>query len=267
MSREWQNRCDRRGELTTEELTFGVVADEIDSDLEQACQVARELGMRAIEINDYRGTPMDQLSPDAIAAVRDTIGEHDLRLDAVGTLALKALELGKTPDLATSVEFAEQLQTIRRAARVARELAPVSIEPAVRIFSFRREPMVGLGNPSPILPDGGGIDDATLERIVTGLHRVCDVARDEGVSLLVENVRSCWGKHRSQHRPDRRGSRSPGVGGHLGRRQRLGLVRSILPRWLLRDETLCRLRPLQGCQARRSGDRLNRLDANWPGRG
>ena len=53
--------------------------------------------------------------------------------------------------------------------------------------------MEGLGNPSPILPDGGGVTDAVLERIVEGLHGACDLAREEEVRLLVENVRSCWG--------------------------------------------------------------------------
>ena len=175
------------------QATFGVVADELGPDLARSCQVAVELGMRAIEINEYRGKPIERLGPTEIAAVRDLAGVHGLRLDAVGTLALKALELSKNPDLDTSAEFAEHLATIRNAARVARALADVSPEPAVRIFTFRREPMVGLGNPSPILPDGGGLKPETLERIVAGLHQACDVARDEGVRLLVENVRSCWG--------------------------------------------------------------------------
>src|SRR6478672_10939874 len=99
---------------------FGVVADEIDPDLERVCRVAVELGMQVIEINDYRGTPMDRLEPADIAAVRDLIGAHGLRVEAVGTLALKALELSKNPDLANSAEFAEHLTTIRQAARVAR---------------------------------------------------------------------------------------------------------------------------------------------------
>ena len=53
--------------------------------------------------------------------------------------------------------------------------------------------MQGLGNPSPIYPDGGGVSEATLQRIAEGLNIACDLAREEGVRLLVENVRSCWG--------------------------------------------------------------------------
>jgi len=111
----------------------------------------------------------------------------------VGTLAFKALALSESPDLYESTEFAEHLETIRRAARIARALEDVSLAPAARIFAFRREPMEGLGNPWPILPDGGGVSAEMLSRIAEGLQRACDLARQEGVRLLVENVRSCWG--------------------------------------------------------------------------
>jgi sugar phosphate isomerase/epimerase len=43
------------------------------------------------------------------------------------------------------------------------------------------------------LPGGGALPDETLARIAGGLRLACDVARAEGVRLLVENVRSCWG--------------------------------------------------------------------------
>lgn len=175
------------------DLILGVVTDEIDQGLERACQVAAELGMRAVELNSVWGVPIDRLGSSEVERVREIVRRHDLRIDAIGTLAFKALELGRNPHLRTSAEFAEHLDTIRRAARIARSLADLSYEPAVRIFSFRREPMEGLGNPSPILPDGGGLGKATLEQIVEGLTIAADLARDEGVRLLVENVRSCWG--------------------------------------------------------------------------
>jgi len=177
----------------TEKLTLGVVTDEIDPDFEHACAVAAELGMQVVEMNNLWGKPADRLEAADIARVRDIVRRSNLRVDAVGTLAFKAVEFSKNPNLHTSSEYREHLETIGRAARIARSLAEVSDEPAVRIFSFRREPMEGLGNPSPILPDGGGLPDDILERIVGGLHAACDLAQQEGVRLLVENVRSCWG--------------------------------------------------------------------------
>lgn len=177
----------------TRHFPLGVVTDEIDPDFAHACAVAAELGMQVVEMNNLWGKPADRLESAEVEQVRDIVKRHSLRVDAVGTLAFKALELSKNPNLRTSAEYAEHLDTIRRAARIARSLADVSAEPAVRIFSFRREPMEGLGNPSPILADGGGIGDSVLDRIVEGLHGACDLAREEGARLLVENVRSCWG--------------------------------------------------------------------------
>ncbi len=171
---------------------LGVVSDEIDQDLEHVCQVAVDLGMQVLELNTLWEKPADRLEPDEVARAHDLLRHYGLRLDAVSTLAFKALELSVEPDLRHSPQFAEHMAAIRRAARIARTLADVAITPAVRIFAFRREPMSGLGNPSPILPDGGGIPDNVLLRIVQGLRLACDLARDEGVHLLLENVRSCW---------------------------------------------------------------------------
>ncbi len=173
-------------------FTTGVVTDEIDQDLERACDVAVELGMRVVEINSLWGGPSDRLTPADVARAREIVGQRGLRIDAIGTLALKALELQQHPHLARSAEFAEHLETIRRAAFVAHALGASSDQPAVRIFSFRRESMKDLGNPSPIHADGGGLPEATLARIAEGLTMACDVARAEGVLLYLENVRSCW---------------------------------------------------------------------------
>jgi sugar phosphate isomerase/epimerase len=53
--------------------------------------------------------------------------------------------------------------------------------------------MTGLGNPSPRLPQGGPIPVETLPKIAAGLRIACQVAEEEGVILVLENVRSCWG--------------------------------------------------------------------------
>lgn len=180
---------------------LGVVTDEIDANLDRACSVAAELGMSVVELNTIWGRQAETLDDGDVARVCAIVGRYHLRVDAMGTPAFKAIELSKTPDFGTSESFAQHLHIIRRAARIARTLGSLAPEPAVRIFTFRREGMVGLGNPSPILPDGGGLPNQILERIVEGLTLACRVAREEGVRLLVENVRSCWantGVHAAQ---------------------------------------------------------------------
>lgn len=171
---------------------LGVVSDEIGQDLEHVCQVAVDLGLQVLELNTVWGKPADSLDADEVARVGELLRRSGLRIDAVSTPAFKALEIGGEPDFRRSAAFAEHMATITRAAHIARALADVAITPAVRIFAFRRESMIGLGNPSPILADGGGIPDGILVRIVQGLRLACDLARQEGIRLLLENVRSCW---------------------------------------------------------------------------
>src|SRR5579884_3026782 len=109
--------------VTMTQLQLGVVTDEIDQDLERACQVARELDMEVVEMNSIWGKPVDELEPAEVNQVREIVRRHELRIDVIGTLALKGLEFGKNPDLDHSEKFAEHLDTVRRAARIARALA------------------------------------------------------------------------------------------------------------------------------------------------
>jgi sugar phosphate isomerase/epimerase len=60
------------------------------------------------------------------------------------------------------------------------------------VFAFRRSDMVGLGNPSPRLPDGGPIPEEILDRIAEALREAARRAETAGVTLVLENVRSCW---------------------------------------------------------------------------
>jgi sugar phosphate isomerase/epimerase len=172
---------------------MSVVSDEIDQDLDRACQVARELGMHAVELNTLWGKPVDQLTAGEVSRVATLVDRYGLKVSCVSVASLKAIEFSEQPDLTQSAQFAEHLEMITNAARVADALAGRMLARHVRIFSFRREPMQGLGNPWPILSDGGGIDAATLTRIVQGLDSAADLAKKLGVRLLIENVRSCWG--------------------------------------------------------------------------
>jgi sugar phosphate isomerase/epimerase len=65
--------------------------------------------------------------------------------------------------------------------------------PLVRIFSFRRKGMVGLGNPSPRHPDGGAFPAEMQEKVARALQLACREAERARVTLALENVRSCWG--------------------------------------------------------------------------
>lgn len=181
------------GRIVTDPLLdrFGVCTDEVHPDLETALIVARELGMRHVELLETWGKPVVQMTDTDLQRVADLVRKHGLRVSAVGSLFLKLVQLGQVPvgQVARDRAFLEDLDVLRSEIRVARALGA----PIVRAYSFRRDDMVGLGNPSPRLPRGGEIPEDMLEKIVEGLRIAAGLAGDAGLILGIENVRSCWG--------------------------------------------------------------------------
>lgn len=168
---------------------LGVITDEIDADLERALAVARELGLREVELNGVWGSNIVQLSPGELDRVEALLQGAGVRVCALGTPAFKAVEV----DLALQPEghpgFVEHLAMVERGCDLARRFGA----PYVRIFSLRKCGMQGLGNPSPRLSRGGPVPGETLAWIAGALRRAAEVAERAGVTLVVENVRSCWG--------------------------------------------------------------------------
>jgi len=167
----------------------GVITDEIDNALERALAVARELGLQDIELNCLWGQNILELSEKDLDRAERLIEDSGLSVRVIGTPAYKAVLLEGDVSPTESPEARQHLEWIKRGCALARRLGA----PCVRIFSFRKSGMQGLGNPSPRYPRGGDIPDAVLEKIAAGLRRAADVAQTSGVILAVENVRSCWG--------------------------------------------------------------------------
>jgi len=168
---------------------LGVIADEIDADPERALTVARELGLREVELNSLWGRNVVELSDEEIERAERLVKDGGFRVPVISTPAFKAVLLDGVASLEESTEYRAHCEWARRGCALARRFGA----PFVRIFSFRKSGMVGLGNPSLRLPRGGPIPDEMLEKIVEGLRAAADRAQTEGVTLLIENVRSCWG--------------------------------------------------------------------------
>jgi sugar phosphate isomerase/epimerase len=167
---------------------LGVITDEIDPELEQALAVALDLGVRDVELNSLWGRSMVQLAESEVSRALRLVCEHGLRVSCLSTPALKAVLL-EEGGLCDAAEEREHLRMVERGCELARAFQA----PLVRIFSFRRSGIEGLGNPSPRLARGGPLPDAVLSRVAERLHSAADMARAAGVTLVVENVRSCWG--------------------------------------------------------------------------
>ncbi|MBI2942269.1 MAG: sugar phosphate isomerase/epimerase [Chloroflexi bacterium] len=169
---------------------FGVCTDEVHPDLETALRVAWEMGMRRVELLEFGGKPVVAMDETEIDRARVLLDRYEMRVSAVGSLFLKLVLLGDVPrgGVARDPAFQSDLAMLRASIAVARRLGA----PIVRTYAFRRDGMVGLGNPSPRLPRGGEVPNAALEKVVEGLRLAAREAADNGLILGLENVRSCW---------------------------------------------------------------------------
>lgn len=169
---------------------LGVVADEISDDPAESFPLARDLGLEGVELQRLWGKPVTDLDAAEIERVRELLARYDLRVSMIGLGFLKACRIDLIPggDFDASPDFARHMEVFRRGLLMARAFDCR----LVRTFSFRWPHMVGLGNPSPRLPGGGAIPHRTLDLIREGLSLPARIAEREGITLGLENVRSCY---------------------------------------------------------------------------
>ena len=172
-------------------FSLGVVNSEISPDVDVGVAVAADLGMSGIEIEDFWGRAAWQVDDALLERTRASVERGGLSVSAVGTQAFKILILPPRDvgDLASIDGWDQHRMELEGGIRVAQALD----SPYVRVFSCRRDGMVGMGNPSPRYPDGGPLPADRLAGIAAVLRDAGDRADAAGVTLLVENVRSCWG--------------------------------------------------------------------------
>jgi sugar phosphate isomerase/epimerase len=164
------------------EVRLGAIPSEVDDRLDLAIPVLRELGISEDELSLVDGRAIDELDTGEPIEVRRRLAGAGLRVPVVGTELFKAIHVYDDSGVV------EHLDRLERALAAASALGAT----VLRLYAFRRDGMVGLGNPSPIQPDGGAIPWPTVERIASALRRAGDLAAVAGMTLAVENVRSCW---------------------------------------------------------------------------
>lgn len=169
---------------------LGVVAGEIDEDPAVALPIARSLGITHVEFGSLWDRRITDISDAELEPVRALLADSGLQVVMVGPDTFKMVKLGHLAlhEIAADPHFVAEMAALRRSIEIAR----LFDAPLVRTFSFRRDDMVGLGNPSPRPPRGGEIPDATLDKICKGFELICAVAEQEDITLGLENVRSCW---------------------------------------------------------------------------
>jgi len=170
---------------------LGVVMEEIHRDPEMALPFARQLGMTHVEFGSLWGRPLPETTPEDWARMAALLEDNELEVAMVGPSTFKTVYIGhlRPDEVERDAHFLTELAAMEKVLRAAQYFKA----PLARTFSFRREGIVGLGNPSARLPRGGEIADDMLDRLRAAFAPICRLADDAGVDLGLENVRSCWG--------------------------------------------------------------------------
>lgn len=170
---------------------LGVVMEEIHRDPEVALPFALALGMTHVEFGSLWGRPLPETTTAEWGQMQALLQENDLQVAMVGPSTFKTVHIGhlRPDEIERDEHYRSELAAMERVLEAARFFGA----PLARTFSFRREGIVGLGNPSPRLPRGGEIEPEMLDRLSAAFGPICRRADDAGVDLGLENVRSCWG--------------------------------------------------------------------------
>jgi sugar phosphate isomerase/epimerase len=139
---------------------------------------------------DFWGKTVAEVTDADLGRASSLLDRHGMRVAAIGSQLFKPVMLGhvRRGEVVRDPHFQKDLDLLRGEIRVARALGA----PVIRTYAFRRDEMVGLGNPSPRLPQGGPLPEEMLEKIAEGLRFAAAMAADAGLILGLENVRSCW---------------------------------------------------------------------------
>jgi sugar phosphate isomerase/epimerase len=146
--------------------TLSGFADEISPDFTEQCTVAAGLGLRFLEIRSAWGVNILDLDADQLAAIQQTLDEHQLGVSSIGS------PIGK---IFIDEDFAPHLERMRHAAEVAQLLGA----PYIRIFSF-------------FIRKGANPDDHRDE-VLRRMRTLADVAQASQVILLHENEKDIYG--------------------------------------------------------------------------
>ena len=171
-------------------LNLGVCTNEVHPDLETALRFARDEGIHNVELLEFWGKPVTEMSGDEIERAREMLERFGMHVRVVLSESLYGVVLGHVErgKVGKDAAFKKDLELLQAGIRVAKRLGA----PVVGAFAFRRDTMVRRGNPSPRLHNGGELPEEMLTKVVEGLRIASQRAADAGLLLGLENVRSCW---------------------------------------------------------------------------
>jgi len=159
------------------QFKLGVITDEVTQDLEKALAWAKGYGLEWVEFRNVWGKYITEFTPDEVKRAKDLLAKYGLRVSVLDSAYFKSTLPGTTSKFAENKgdfaanEHEKQDALLERAFARAKDFGTDK----VRIFSFWR------------------VDDphTVFERVAKELDRTAEIAKREGIRLVLENEFAC----------------------------------------------------------------------------
>ena len=154
---------------------LGAISDGFSQDLEEALKIMKGYGLSWVEIRAVWGKYNTEATPEEIKRVKSLLDRYHFRCSVVDSAFFKCTLPGTKPVSREDnpYPFSQQMDLLKRAAARCHAWGTDK----VRGFTFFR-----VAEPEKIYP-----------RISEELSKAAEVARQEGVRLVIENEESCNG--------------------------------------------------------------------------
>lgn len=152
---------------------LGAISDGFSQDFEQSLKIMKGYGLSWVEIRGIWGKYNTEATPEEIKRVKQVLDRHQFKCSVVDSALFKCALPGTKPvsTEGDSSAYSGQIDLLKRAA----ERCHAWGTDKVRGFTFWR-----VAEPKEIYP-----------RISEELARASEVARQEGVRIVIENEESC----------------------------------------------------------------------------
>jgi sugar phosphate isomerase/epimerase len=151
---------------------LGAISDGFSLDFEEALKIIKSFGLSYVEIRAVYGKYNTDISPDEIQKIKNLLNQYDCKCSVVDSAFFKcALPGVKAKDPKDAFSSEGQMDLLKRAALRAHAWGTDK----VRGFTFWR------------VPDSQKYAGVISEQ----LHKAADVAKSEGVRIVIENEESC----------------------------------------------------------------------------
>ena len=159
------------------QFKLGVITDEVTQDLEKALAWAKGYGLEWVEFRNVWGKYITEFTPDEVKRAKELLAKYGLRVSVLDSAYFKTTLPGTTSKFAegkgdfAANEHEKQEALLERAFARAKDFGTDK----VRIFSFWR------------------VDDprTVFERVAKELDRTAEIAKREGIRLVLENEYGC----------------------------------------------------------------------------